>query len=131
MYFSGFPTSVEVADSYIPTAASFAFSVSSHAGGAPGSRPLRHLLGPGHEAARPLTSPSPPVRLPGPPATGWGVPDLPDSAPAPSPGNAVYYLTSVTYQGQTRAGRKALDGRLSGRDASRLPACTLDNQAVR
>ena len=51
---------------------------------------------------------------------------FPDAAPTPSPGQAVYYLTSVTYQGQTRAGRQALDGRLSGRDATALPACTLE-----
>ena len=48
---------------------------------------------------------------------------FPDAAPTPAPGRAVYYLTSVTYQGQTRAGRQATDGRLSGRDATRLPAC--------
>ncbi len=43
--------------------------------------------------------------------------------PNPAPGEANYVLTSVTYQGQTRAGRKASGGRLTGRDASRLPAC--------
>ncbi len=46
--------------------------------------------------------------------------------PTPAPGSANYVLTSVTYQGQTRAGRKASGGRLSGRDASRLPACVVE-----
>ena len=43
--------------------------------------------------------------------------------PTPSPGHANYVLTSVTYQGQTRAGRRAESGKLSGRDASALPTC--------
>lgn len=46
--------------------------------------------------------------------------------PTPPPGGANYVLTSVTYQGQMRAGRKADGGRLSGRDASRLPRCVED-----
>ena len=49
---------------------------------------------------------------------------FPDAAPTPAPGHAVYYLTSVTYQGETRAGRTASTGRLSARDARRLPECT-------
>lgn len=43
--------------------------------------------------------------------------------PTPAPGHANYVLTSVTYQGQTRAGRKAENEQLSGRDASQLPPC--------
>jgi hypothetical protein len=50
---------------------------------------------------------------------------FPDVAPNPSPGQAVYYLTSVTYQGETRAGRTATAGRLVARDARRLPECAL------
>jgi hypothetical protein len=49
----------------------------------------------------------------------------PDAAPTPAPGKAVYYLTSVTYQGETRAGRTASAGRLVARDAHRLPECAL------
>lgn len=54
---------------------------------------------------------------------------FPDSAPTPAPGQAAYYMTSVTCQGETRAGRQALDGRLSGRDASRLPECVVQKEA--
>ena len=49
----------------------------------------------------------------------------PDTAPTPAPGEAVYYLTSVTYQGETRAGRTASAGRLAARDARRLPECAM------
>lgn len=44
--------------------------------------------------------------------------------PTPPPGSANFVLTSVTYRGQTHAGRKASGGRMYGRDASRLPACS-------
>ena len=54
-----------------------------------------------------------------------------DAAPTPSPGQAVYYQTSVTHQGQTRAGRQAIGGRLEGRDASRLPACVVEKEVKR
>ena len=53
-----------------------------------------------------------------------------DTAPTPEPGQAIYYLTSVTYQGQTRAGRKALDSRLSGRDATSLPPCVPPSESA-
>lgn len=49
----------------------------------------------------------------------------PDTAPTPAPGEAVYYLTSVTYQGETRAGRTASAGRLVAREARRLPECAM------
>lgn len=46
--------------------------------------------------------------------------------PTPAPGCANYVLTSVTYEGQTRAGRKVVNGRLVGRDATALPACVIE-----
>lgn len=49
--------------------------------------------------------------------------------PNPAPGHANYVLTSVTYQGQTRAGRSAIDGHLHGRDASLLPPCVIEKKA--
>ncbi len=49
---------------------------------------------------------------------------VPESLPNPSPGNGRYYVTSVNYQGQTRYGRKAIGGVLSGRDPAVLPACS-------
>ena len=46
-----------------------------------------------------------------------------DPLPAPSPGHGRYYVTAVNYQGQTRYGRKASGGVLSGRDPGVLPGC--------
>ncbi len=46
-----------------------------------------------------------------------------DPLPDPAPGTGRYYVTSATYQGATRYGRKTIAGRLSGRDPAVLPAC--------
>lgn len=46
-----------------------------------------------------------------------------DTVPTPAPGQGVYYVTSATYQGSTRYGRKTTAGHLSGRDPALLPAC--------
>ena len=46
-----------------------------------------------------------------------------DTVPTPAPGQGVYYVTSATYQGATRYGRKATAGHLSGRDPAVLPVC--------
>jgi hypothetical protein len=48
-----------------------------------------------------------------------------DTVPSPAPGQGVYYITSATYQGATRYGRKTTAGHLSGRDPSLLPVCAL------
>ena len=47
-----------------------------------------------------------------------------DTVPTPVPGRGIYYVTSATYQGATRYGRKTTAGHLSGRDPVVLPACT-------
>ncbi len=47
-----------------------------------------------------------------------------DPLPSPSPGQGRYYVTAVSYQGQTRYGRKAMGGVLSGRDPAVLPTCS-------
>jgi hypothetical protein len=47
-----------------------------------------------------------------------------DTVPTPAPGQGVYYVTSATYQGATRYGRKTNNGHLTGRDPALLPACT-------
>jgi len=49
---------------------------------------------------------------------------VPDTVPTPAPGQGVYYVTSATYQGATRYGRKTTAGHLSGRDPAVLPVCT-------
>lgn len=46
-----------------------------------------------------------------------------DTLPNPAAGTGRYYVTAATYQGQTRYGRKASGGRLSGRDPALLPNC--------
>ncbi len=57
-----------------------------------------------------------------PPAVGDYV-TVADPLPDPAPGQGCYYVTAVTYQGQTRYGRKSMGGVLSGRDPVVLPAC--------
>ncbi len=46
-----------------------------------------------------------------------------DPLPNPSPGQGRFYVTAVSYQGQTRYGRKAIGGVLSGRDPAALQTC--------
>ena len=46
-----------------------------------------------------------------------------DTLPTPAPGSGYYYVTSATYQEQTRYGRKTTNGHLSGRDPALLPVC--------
>ncbi len=46
-----------------------------------------------------------------------------DPLPALVPGSGRYYVTAVTYQGQRRYGRKAMNGVLSGREPAVLPEC--------
>ena len=46
-----------------------------------------------------------------------------DPLPDPAPGEGRYYVTAVTFNGQTRYGRKNIGG-LSGRDPVVLPECT-------
>lgn len=46
-----------------------------------------------------------------------------DTTPTPAAGHGIYFLTTTTYQGQRRGGRRAENGRLAGRDVSALPSC--------
>ena len=46
-----------------------------------------------------------------------------DTLPALEPGEGRYYVTAVTYQGDTRYGRKSSGGVLTGRDPELLPGC--------
>lgn len=50
--------------------------------------------------------------------------EVADTLPTPALGTGYYYITAVNYQGQTRYGRKAVNGVLSGRDPAVLSACT-------
>jgi hypothetical protein len=51
-----------------------------------------------------------------------------DTVPTPAPGQGVYYVTSATYQGATRYGRKTTAGHLTGRDPALLPTCQTPTQ---
>lgn len=51
---------------------------------------------------------------------------VPDTLPPPQVGNGYYYLTVSHHSGAARAGRKGVHGHLEGRDASILPACSVD-----
>jgi hypothetical protein len=46
-----------------------------------------------------------------------------DTSPDPAPGHGYYYVTAVTHEGQTRYGRKRINGVTSGRDPAVLPEC--------
>ena len=46
-----------------------------------------------------------------------------DTLPTPGSNQGYYYVTAVTYQGETRYGRKGSSGVLSGRDPAMLPEC--------
>lgn len=48
---------------------------------------------------------------------------VPDTLPAPPPGESRYYLAAVNYQGQRRAGRSSVNGILQGRNAAALAGC--------
>lgn len=126
----GFTTLFDVLESYTPTGESLGFRVPQRPEGLRAADRFDTYTG---EVTRPLDlSQAQPLQCsyPAAPPSAGDYLTFPASG-TPTPGHALYYLTSVTYQGQTRAGRQALDGTLHGRDASRLPACTLDNQAVR
>ena len=56
------------------------------------------------------------------PASGDSL-SVTDTLPTPPAGEGYYYVTAVTYQGETRYGRQNIGGVLSGRDPASLPAC--------
>ena len=47
-----------------------------------------------------------------------------DTLPTPTPNLGYYFVTAAVYQGETRYGRKAIDGVLTGRDPALLPSCS-------
>ena len=49
--------------------------------------------------------------------------EVADTLPEPAAGEGYYYVTAVTHMGETRYGRKAEGGQLSGRDPALLPGC--------
>lgn len=126
--FEGFTTLFDVLDSYVPTSNSFGFRVPQRPEGLRGVDRFDTYMGElttplDLSAARPFQCSYPET----PPSAGDYLSFQASGTPAP--GRALYYLTSVSYQGETRAGRKALEGPLTGRDASQLPACVTAKEA--
>lgn len=124
--FSGFPTLFDLIDSFEPRSSTLGFRVPHRPEGLRAADRFNTYWG---EVTRPLDlSQAHLLQCAYPdhqPEIGEYL-TFPKAAPTPPPGQAVYYLTSVTYQGQTRAGRHAIGGRLSGRDANQLPECVIE-----
>ena len=129
--FSGFTTILDLFDSFEPRASALGCRVPQRPEGLRAADRFDTYWG---QVSRPLDlSQAHPLQCAYPdhqPQVGEYL-TYPDAAPTPAPGQAVYYLTSVTYQGETRAGRRTLDGRLSGRDVSRLPTCVAKTEMGR
>lgn len=120
---AGFTTLNEVTMTYVPSQGSFAYRLPIQPEGLQAAAQYNTYWG---RVALPLDlANAHPLQCayPSSPANPGDYLQITAPVPTPTPGSANYILTSVTYQGQTRAGRKASGGRLSGRDASRLPAC--------
>lgn len=119
----GLPTTFEVLQSYTPVAGGFAFRVPYMPEGMPGADhfdtywgPLAHPID--FTQAQPLSCDYPTAA----PHVGDYL-TVPDTVATPTPGQGVYYVTSATYQGATRYGRKTTGGHVAGRDPALLPAC--------
>lgn len=121
--FDGFATTFDVLQTYQPQQQSFGFRVPYMPDG---FRAADHFDAYWGAVTRPLDlSSAQPLQCSypdAPPHVGDYL-SIAAPVPTPAPGHANYVLTAVTYQGQTRAGRQAVDGTLHGRDASVLPEC--------
>ena len=118
----GFTTLFDVIDSYVPTPSNFGFRVPHRPDGLRAADRFDTYTG---EVTRPLDlSQAQPLQCsyPASPPSAGDYLTFPASG-TPAPGHARYFLTAVTHQGQTRAGRQTIEGTLRGRDASVLPAC--------
>jgi len=119
---SGFPTTFDVLQTFTPQA-SLGFSVPYMPEGMPAADSFDTYWGAltkplDFAQAHPLACDYPAS----PPSVGDYL-EVAAAVPTPAPGQGVYYVTTATYQGQTRFGRKASGGVLSGRDPAALPAC--------
>lgn len=122
MMIAGLATEFEVLQSYQPNAG-FAFRVPYMPEGLPAADQFDTFYGPltipiDFAQAQPLQCNYPAS----PPQVGDYL-TVVDPLPDPAVGTGRYYITAMTYQGQTRYGRKASGGKLSGRDPAVLPAC--------
>jgi hypothetical protein len=120
--FSGLTTMIEVMQTFTPQAA-LGFRVPVMPEGMDAADHFDTYTGPltkplDFTQAQPLACDYPSA----PPAVGDYL-SVADPLADPAPGTGRYYLTSATYEGMTRYGRKTTAGVLSGRDPSFLPAC--------
>jgi hypothetical protein len=119
----GFTTTFEILQTYTPSAA-FGFRVPYMPEGLPAADHFDTYYGP---LVKPINfSQAHGLRCDYPsktPSVGDYL-EVADTVPTPAPGQGVYYVTAVTHQGQTRYGRKARGGVLSGRDPAGLAACS-------
>ena len=118
--FSGFTTTFDVLQTYTPQ---LGFRVPHMPKGMPAADKFDTYWGPltkplDFTQARPLQCGYPAA----PPHVGDYL-TVADPLPTPTPGSGYYYVTSATYQGQTRYGRRTTKGKLSGRDPALLPGC--------
>jgi hypothetical protein len=121
--FEGFATLFDIFQSFTPQLAALGFHVPAHPEGLAGANSFDTFWGP---LAKPLDFTQAHPLACDYPATPPHVGDyltVPDTVPTPAPGQGVYYVTSATYQGATRYGRKTTAGHLTGRDPALLPAC--------
>ena len=120
---TGFPTLFEVLQSYTPEPAAFGFRVPYMPEGMAGADHFDTYWG---NLAHPLDFPQAHPLQSNYPAAPPHVGDyltVADTVPTPAPGQGAYYVTSATYQGARRYGRKTTAGHLSGRDPAVLPVC--------
>ncbi len=121
----GLTTSFEIYQSYIPDTGKIGFRVPVHPEGFERAEAFDTYWGVLSQpldlaAARPLR-----CAYPAAPPNAGDYLTVGDTVPAPAPGSGVFFLTSVTRQGERRVGRKAEDGALRGRKSDALPPCVL------
>jgi hypothetical protein len=123
-YISGFATMFDILQTFTPQPAALGFRVPYMPEGMAGAGHFDTYWG---DLAHPIDfTQAQPLQC-GYPAAPPHVGDyltVADTVPTPAPGQGVYYVTSVTYQGATRYGRKTTAGQLSGRDPTLLPVCS-------
>lgn len=121
---SGFASTFEILQTYTPTANAIGFHVPYMPEGFPAADSFDTYYGDlatvgDWSQAHPMQCGYPAA----PPSRGDYF-TVADPLPNPAQGQGRYYVTAVHHQGETRFGRNAINGVLSGRDPSSLPQCS-------
>ncbi|MBZ5641027.1 MAG: hypothetical protein LAO51_19990 [Acidobacteriia bacterium] len=123
MHFAGFATLFDVLQTYTPAPATIGFRVPYMPEGMPAADHFDTYWGDLSTVGTWSQAYGLQCHYPAaPPARGDYV-TVADTLPTPQPGHGYYFVTSATYQGQTRYGKKTSGGKLSGRDPAVLPNC--------